>query len=114
MKRRELRYEDDCIRDLKFLSKIDRTIITDIKAAVDILLDYELLPDEYNDHPLQRLYSGYDDFHVRDPEKGEKPNDRNDVVVIYKLQDSGRKLLLVRAGSHSRLFNNQYSSKNNF
>ncbi len=110
MKRRELRYEEACKKDLKFLSKVDRTIITDIKAAVDILLDYELLPDEYKDHPLQRLYSGYNDFHVRDPEKGEKPDDKND-VVIYKLQNSGKKLLLVRVGSHLKLFHDQYSSK---
>lgn len=61
MKRRELRYEEACKKDLKFLSKVGRTIITDVKVAVDILLDYELLPDEYKDHPLQRLYSGYND-----------------------------------------------------
>lgn len=111
MKRRELRYEDDYKRDLKFLSKIDRTIITDVKDAVAILLNYEPLPDEYNDHPLHRLYSGYNDFHVRDPEKGEKPTDKNDVVVIYKLQNGGKKLLLVRVGSHPRLFHDQFSAK---
>lgn len=44
MKRREPRCEDDCKRDLKFLSKVDRTIITDVKDAVAILLNYELLP----------------------------------------------------------------------
>lgn len=111
MQRRILRYEDDCKKDLKYLSKIDKTIITDVKDAVNILQNYESLPSEYDDHPLHKMYAGYNDFHVRNPEKGEKPNDKNDVVVIYKIQEKGKKILLTRVGSHPKLFHDCYSSK---
>lgn len=111
LNRRELQYEDDCIKDLKYLGKIDRMIIMDVKDPINILLDYEELPAEYDDHPLHKIYEGYRDFHARDPEKGERPTDKNDVVVIYKLLNKGRKLLMVRVGSHQKLFGGRYSSK---
>ncbi|MGM9915332.1 MAG: hypothetical protein ACI31U_08885 [Lactobacillus crispatus] len=41
----------------------------------------------------------------------EKPTNKNDVVVIYKLQNGSEKLLLVGVGSHPRLFHDQYSAK---
>lgn len=94
--------------DLAYLGRIDPSIIDDIREAVDILLNGDVLPQEYKDHELQRKYSGYREFHVRDTPKGKRPSETNDVLVIYKIDHQDLVLVAVRTGSHSVLFNNPY------
>ncbi|GHV96885.1 hypothetical protein lacNasYZ03_09750 [Lactobacillus nasalidis] len=55
--------------DLKRLGRLDPTIIDDIRAAIDEILETGSLPDEYGDHPLKRRLAGYREFHVRDTPK---------------------------------------------
>lgn len=65
------------------MGQLDPSIIDNI-AAIDILRNDDELPEEYNDHELERNYTGYNEFHVRDTPKGFTPTGMNDVVVIYK------------------------------
>ena len=55
------------------------------------LLSNETLPPEALDHPLKGDYTGFREFHVS-----------GDLLVIYYATDT--KLVLVRIGSHSQLF----------
>lgn len=97
--------------DLKRLGRLDPTIIDEVRAAIDEILGTRTLPDEYNDHPLGRKLAGYREFHVRDASSGEKPNDINDVLVIWYIERDELVAVGVRVGSHNRLFPNQNSSK---
>ncbi|WP_251576288.1 type II toxin-antitoxin system YafQ family toxin [Limosilactobacillus agrestimuris] len=94
--------------DLNYLGKIDPSIIDDIREPIEILLNGDELPEEYNDHNLKRKYAGYREFHVRDTPKGGTPSETNDVLVIYKKDVQDLILVAVRTGSHSKLFNNSY------
>ncbi|MBB1068919.1 type II toxin-antitoxin system YafQ family toxin [Limosilactobacillus sp. RRLNB_1_1] len=97
--------------DLKRLGRLDPTIIDDVQAAIDELLENGTLSDEYDDHPLKRRLSGYREFHVRDTPRGKQPNDINDVLVIWYVEHNELIVVGVRVGSHDRLFPNQNSSK---
>lgn len=44
------------IRDIKYLSKIDRSIVFKINDAISILKCGEKLPSEFKDHSLNGLY----------------------------------------------------------
>ncbi len=94
--------------DLSHLGKLDSSIIDDIREAIDILLKGDQLPKEYKDHELQRKYSGYREFHVRDTPKGTRPSETNDVLVIYKIDHQDLVLVAVKAGTHNLLFRNSY------
>ncbi len=68
--------------DLKRLGRLDPTIVDEVRAAIEMLLETGMLPDEYGDHSLQRRLAGYREFHVCDTPQGELPSDINDVLVI--------------------------------
>lgn len=97
--------------DLKRLGRLDPTIIDDVRAAIDELLENGSLAEEYGDHPLKRRLAGYREFHVRDTPHGKQPNETNDVLVIWYKERNELIAVGVRAGSHDRLFPNQNSSK---
>lgn len=99
---------DTFTKDLNYLSKIDKSIRLEIKSAIDILVDGEKSPDEYDDHELQRKFQGYREFHVRDTPKGIRASEKNDVIVIYKKQRKRLILIGVRVGSHDKLFKNMH------
>ena len=95
--------------DLSRLSKLDITIIDEIRSAIDLLLENDALPEEYADHALSRKWAGYREFHVGDAIKGETPTDMNDVLVIYRWDLDDLVPVGVRAGSHNRLFDGSNS-----
>ncbi|CCK83675.1 Putative uncharacterized protein [Lactobacillus equicursoris 66c] len=97
--------------DLRRLARIDRTIVSEIREAIEILLDGQELPKEFNDHALTRKYEGYREFHLRDTPKGKQPSELNDVVVIYTVDDQNLTLIAVRAGAHSELFSGSNNSR---
>ena len=97
--------------DLKRLGRLDPTIIDDVRAAIDELLENGVLPDEYDDHPLKRRLAAYRQFHVRDTTHGKHPNDIHDVLVIWYVERNELIAVGVRVGSHDRLFPNQNSLK---
>jgi mRNA interferase YafQ len=90
--------------DLKRLGRLDATIIDDVRAAIDEILETGTVPTEYGDHQLKRNFSGYREFHVRDTPKGKQPNATNDVVVIWYLERNELVAVGVRVGSHDQLF----------
>ena len=93
--------------DLKRLGRLDPTIIDDIRAAIDEILETGTLTDEYSDHPLKRRLAGYREFHVRNTPNGVQPSDVNDVLVIWYVERHDLVAVAVRAGSHERLFHDQ-------
>ncbi|MFD1124813.1 type II toxin-antitoxin system YafQ family toxin [Lentilactobacillus raoultii] len=97
--------------DLKRLSCLDKTIIDEVRAAVDLLLEQQKLPPEFEDHELKRRLSGYNEFHLRDTPKGQEPNEINDVLVVYRIDEDELVLIGIRVGSHARLFPGQACAK---
>ena len=96
--------------DLKRLAGIDRTIVSEVREAVGLLLETGKLPDECKDHELSRRMAGYHEFHLRDTPQRKHPNDANYVLVVYTIDENELILIGVRVGSHDRLFPNQNSS----
>ncbi|BDR59045.1 type II toxin-antitoxin system YafQ family toxin [Xylocopilactobacillus apicola] len=90
--------------DLKRLAKMDRTIVEEVRAAIELLLEIGHLPPEFNDHRLNQNLSEYREFHLRDTPKSKIPNEINDVIVIYYIKEEELTLIDVRVGSHSKLF----------
>lgn len=98
-------------RHLRYLGKLDPTIVDEVRAAIDILLEGEELPEDFGDHGLKRKLSNYHEFHVRDTPKGEKPTEINDVVVIYKIEFNDLVLVAVDVGSHTAMFSDSHKTK---
>ncbi|MFD1549514.1 type II toxin-antitoxin system YafQ family toxin [Levilactobacillus fuyuanensis] len=96
--------------DLKRLAKLDNTIIDEVRAAIDLLLETHSLPEEFRDHALTRRWAGYREFHLRDTLTGQQPADHNDVLVVYAIDEDALILIGLRVGSHDRLFSEQDSS----
>ena len=40
-------------RNLAYLAQLDITIIDEVKDAISILLDGDILPDDFHDHELE-------------------------------------------------------------
>lgn len=53
-------------RNLACLAQLDVTIIDEVKDAIFILLDDDILPDDFHDHELEGNYISYREFHLRD------------------------------------------------
>ncbi len=86
---RTKQFKKDQKRELKGRHK--DTLVADLTALVDLLMDDATLPDSYQDHALSGDWKDCRDAHV-------KP----DLVLIYrKVGDD--ELQLVRLGSHSEL-----------
>ncbi|MBP2057414.1 mRNA interferase YafQ [Lactobacillus colini] len=96
---------------LRYLSKLDPTIVDEVKDAIDILLNGETLPDEFQDHDSVRKLSGYSKFHLRDTPKGERPPETNNVVIIYKIEFQDLILVAVDIGSHLKMFSHENQKK---
>jgi mRNA interferase YafQ len=92
-------------QDLSRLAKLDPTIVDEVHEAVNILLQDGQLPPEFDDHQLQRSWSGYNEFHLRDAPSGSKPSDTNDVLMVYRWDYDELILVGVGVGSHNILFN---------
>lgn len=90
--------------DLKHLATIDHQIVDEVRAAIEVLLTGHALPAEFGDHQLQRRLADYHEFHLRDTPKGQQPNERNDIVVIYAVDEDDLILIGIRIGTHDKLF----------
>ena len=98
-------------KHLRRLGRLDPTIVDEVRAAIDILLEGEELPKDFKDHNLERRLSNYNEFHVRDTPKGEQPTEINDVVVIYKIEFNDLILVAVDVGSHTAMFGDSHKRK---
>lgn len=97
--------------DLKRLASLDKTIIDEVRAAIELLLEQQQLPAKFADHELQRRMTGYHEFHLRDTPKHKAPSDSNDVLVVYTIDQDELVLIGIRVGSHDRLFPDQNQAK---
>jgi mRNA interferase YafQ len=78
---------------IRIRRNLGRDAIVEIIESLDILADERRLPDGYQDHQLSEYYSDEREYHVRD-----------DLFVIYHINDNELILVAVRAGSHQELF----------
>jgi mRNA interferase YafQ len=62
-----------------------------LRAALQLLVEEEPLPERYRDHPLQGRWKGYRDLHLEP-----------DWLLLYRVNDD--ELQLARTGSHADLF----------
>ena len=87
--------------DLKRLASLDKSIIDEVRAAIDLLLEQQQLPPEFEDHELNRRMSGYNEFHPA--RYGNYGKNYDNWIVIYQLDHDELILLLVATGSHEIL-----------
>lgn len=97
--------------DLKRLASLDKSIIDEVRAAIDLLLEQQQLPPEFEGRELNRRMSGYNEFHLRDTPKNKIPSETNDVLVVYTIDKDELVLSGIRVGSHDRLFPGQNRAK---
>jgi mRNA interferase YafQ len=77
-------------KDVKRVEKRGKDL-SELKAAMDFLIECKLLPPEYRDHPLRGNYAGSRDCHIQP-----------DWILIYTL--TGNHVCFERTGTHSDLF----------
>jgi mRNA interferase YafQ len=64
-----------------------------LKAVINLLIDGEVLPPQYKDHPLRGNFAGSRDCHIEP-----------DWVLIYTLTENNSHVRFERTGTHSDLF----------
>lgn len=64
-----------------------------LKAVLDLLIEGELLPPEFKDHPLRGNFVGSRDCHIE-----------SDWILIYTLMERDTHVRFERTGTHSDLF----------
>lgn len=84
-------YSNQFKKDLKKIKKKNKDI-EKLKILMNLLINNQLLPTKYKDHPLQGNYVDYRDAHIEP-----------DWILIYKIND--KLLRFERTGTHSDLFN---------
>lgn len=79
-------------KDLKKF-KHHKNIIRDLNDVLQLLSHMQPLQIKYSDHPLIGIWKGSRECHVHP-----------DILLIYRIDESKKKLFLERLGSHSQLF----------
>ncbi len=87
---RQIEYTGQFKRDLKKAKKRGKDM-QKIKEPLRLLIEEELLPPVYRDHPLTGNWSGYRDLHIEP-----------DWLLIYRVSEN--LIRFERTGSHSDLF----------
>jgi mRNA interferase YafQ len=77
-------------RDVKRMEKRGKDM-TKLRAVLIMLIEQQVLPVEYKDHPLRGDWKGFRDLHIE-----------SDWLLLYRIE--GEELQLARTGSHSDLF----------
>ena len=79
--------------DFKVAYKADPSAADDLRAVLKILLAGRSLPPAYRQHKLLGEFSECLECHLRP-----------DLLLVYKINKGELTLLLLRLGSHSRIF----------
>lgn len=87
-----LKYSSRFKKDLKAY-KNSRVVLSELKRVLDILVSGQVLPDKYNLHPLTGEFKDCLECHI-------KP----DVLLVYKIEKGELFILLLRIGSHAKIF----------
>lgn len=90
--------------ELRRLAKLDKSIIEEVKDAIDTLLESNGLPNEFRDHQLKRELSDYREFHIRDTPKNKKPSKINDVIYYLLINYGDLVLTAIHIGTHKQMF----------
>lgn len=80
-------------KDFKVAVKADPAVADELRAVLDILLSGRFLPPKYRRHKLLGEFSECLECHLRP-----------DLLLVYKINKGELRLLLLRLGSHSRIF----------
>jgi len=64
-----------------------------LTAVLDMIINEQPLPSQYENHPLHGKWKGWLECHIQ-----------GDWVLIYKIDDAARIVTFHRTGSHSDLF----------
>jgi mRNA interferase YafQ len=83
-------FNADLVRVRKNLG---RDAVLEKIESLDILAEDWQLPEGYQDHQLSEYYANEREYHVRD-----------DLLVIYHINNNELVLVAVRTGSHEELF----------
>ena len=67
--------------------------LTKLKAMIDMLINGEVLPSQYKDHPLRGNFAGSRDCHIEP-----------DWILVYTLTENNSHVRFERTGTHSDLF----------
>ena len=79
-------------KDVKLAGRRGKNLAK-LKAVLDLLIEGEVLPPQYKDHPLRGNFAGSRDCHVE-----------ADWVLIYTLTENNTHVRFERTGTHSDLF----------
>jgi mRNA interferase YafQ len=87
-----LKYSSHFKKDLKYY-KHDQSVLEELEKVLNVLTKGERLPEKNLNHCLMGEFKEFFECHI-------KP----DVLLIYKIRRSEIIILLLRIGSHSKLF----------
>lgn len=79
-------------KDVKLAERRGKNLAK-LKTAIDLLIDGEVLPPRYKDHPLRGNFAGSRDCHIEP-----------DWILIYTLTENNSHVRFERTGTHSDLF----------
>ena len=85
-------YTNKFKKELEIAIKQNRNI-KELFYVIDRIANHEQLEPKYKDHQLKGKYANCRECHIE-----------NDFLLIYQIFDDYMKLLLMRLGSHSKLF----------
>lgn len=89
----KIKYSKRFKKDYKKVLKYNPAIKNDLKKVVDFLLLDKDLPKNYKNHKLKGEFSTCFECYLRP-----------DILLIYQKKNSELIILLLRIGSHSKLF----------
>ena len=88
----EVKYTARFKRDYKRMQRRGKEM-SKLLDVVDMLREGQVLPPQYQDHPLHGEYEGHRDCHIEP-----------DLILIYRIDHGQLHLICLRLGTHSDLF----------
>lgn len=89
---RLLKYSSRFKKDLKNFQH-DKKVLSELRIILDCLVKNIHLAKKYNNHNLKGEFAEYCECHIL-----------ADVLLIYRIEDDDVCVLLLRIGSHAKLF----------
>ena len=80
-------------KDIKKLKRSGQRDLLKLKEILLILVNEKTLPEKYRNHKLKGNWNDFMECHIEP-----------DWLMIYKINENSKKLILARTGSHSELF----------
>ena len=87
-----LKYSKRFKKELKYYEHND-AVIVELEKVLNILASGNILPVKYNNHQLLGNFNNFFECHIK-----------SDVLLIYEIKKAEVIVMLLRIGSHSKLF----------